>query len=67
MSFTLSRVFKTKARRPQMKRKRAKREKGLLSKSKYWKKKDLKSKKQHNKNLEILTGSFLNLKCLESK
>ena len=39
----------------------------LLSKSKYWKKKDLKSKKQHNKNLEIWTGSFLNLKCLESK
>ena len=47
--------------------KKAKRGKELLSKSKYWKKKDLKSKKQHNKNLEISTGSCLNWKCLESK
>ena len=36
-------------------------------KQKNWKKKDLKSKKQHNKNLEISTGSFLNWRCLESK
>ena len=31
------------------------------------KEKDLNSKKQDNKNLEISTGSFLNSKCLESK
>ena len=59
--------LKQKQEKATNKRKSPRREKEVLSKSKYWKKRDLKSKKQHSKNLEILTGSFLNWKCLESK
>ena len=63
----ISRVSKTKVRKGCKRREKGQREKGLLSKSKNWKVKGLKSKKQHKKNLETLTGSFLNLKFLKSK
>ena len=60
-------MCKTKARKDRKGREKAKERKRASEQIKVLEKKDLKSKKQPNKNLQISTESFLNWKCLESK